>query len=134
MSARQPAAVYLAANSLEAHFLCGLLTNCGIEAVVIEGLSHEDDPKPTIWIDRADLERARPIFADFQQRLMERRLAESQSHPTASEQSLLVTCEDCGRESVFPAAQYGLVQNCPQCNAYVDVGEVSFDDWDVTPE
>jgi hypothetical protein len=137
MSLREPTIAYIAANSLEAHFLRGLLVNCGIEAIVIEGVSQHGETAPAILIDRTDLERVRPIFLDFERRAIERRDATIQktqpSHPSGDE-FLLVTCEECGRQTSFPATQYGLIQNCPQCHAYMDVGEVPFDDWDVAPE
>ena len=46
---------------------------------------------------------------------------------------LEVVCEECGRTSVFPAAQRGTVQDCPHCGEYLDVevpGSPS-EDWDV---
>lgn len=134
MPLREPCAVYAASNSLEAHFLCGLLNDLGIEATVVEGLSQDGDMAPTIWIDRSDIERARPIFADFEQRVIERRSAQSHLDQVSPEGSLTVTCEECGEECMFPAKQYGLVQNCPRCKAYVDVGDVGFDDWNTPPD
>jgi hypothetical protein len=134
MPLRKPIAVFTATSSLEAHFLCGLLTQCGIEANVVEGYSHEGDMAPTIWIDQADVERAKPIFTDFEQRVVERRSAHFLPSGATSQESVLVTCEECGKESVFPAAQYGLIQRCSRCNAYVDVGAVGFDDWDVASD
>ena len=134
MALREPTAVYIAANSLEAHFLCGLLINCGIDAVVVEGVSHHGDTASTILIDRVEVERARPIFVDFEQRVAERHVAAISWNHRPSEDFLVVTCEECGIQSSFPATQYGLIQSCPQCHAYVDVGDVAFNDWDVAPE
>lgn len=52
-------------------------------------------------------------------RLTER--PEAESSPEAARVD--VRCEECGKETKFPAAERGSVQNCPHCGAYVDVGE-----------
>jgi hypothetical protein len=133
MARREPTPVYQAANNLEAHFLCGLLLNCGIEAVVVESISHHGESASTILIDRSEVEQARPIFIDFEQRLAERYVAANSSNQNFSDQFLVVTCEECGVDSTFPVAQYGLIQSCPRCRAYLDVGDAPFDDWNVSP-
>ena len=45
-----------------------------------------------------------------------------------------VTCEKCGKQTEFPAAQFGSVKNCPHCNAFVDVGnDNEIEGWDAVP-
>ena len=83
--------------------------------------------KPQVWIERADTDRAKPVLDDYERRAAERRAV-------ASGEPIEVTCEECGKTSTFPASQQGWVQNCSHCRAYVDVGDVLFDDWDVPPE
>jgi hypothetical protein len=39
------------------------------------------------------------------------------------EQSVTLVCERCGKECVFLARHFGTVQQCPHCNAYVDVDQ-----------
>ena len=41
----------------------------------------------------------------------------------ASGEPIDVTCEDCGTTTTFPPTQRGSVQDCPNCAAYLDVGE-----------
>jgi len=96
--------------------------------------SHHSSILQKVWIERTDAERARPILAEYEQRTSERRVADRRNDLAASE-PILVTCDECGTQSEFPAAQKGSVQNCPKCYAYVDVGEdIEFEGWDEIPE
>jgi hypothetical protein len=47
--------------------------------------------------------------------------------PNASGAPIQVECEECRKVSTFPPSLKGTTQNCPECNAFLDVGEV---DWD----
>jgi hypothetical protein len=133
---RDPFAAYNAASNTEAHLVCGLLNDAGIEATVIECASEiggwvggfiAEIHKPQVWIERADTDRAKPVLDEY-----ERRAAERQKPPTG--EPVEVTCEECGKRSTFLASQVGSVQNCPHCNAYVDVGDdLDFEGWDETP-
>jgi hypothetical protein len=141
MSLHDPFAAYNAASNLEAHFVCGLLQDAGIQAVVIEDVSQvgvwlggtvAEIHKPQVWIERADIERARPVLTDYERRNAERRVAERVER--AAGPPVEVVCEECGKRSEFPAAQKGTTQNCPHCWAYVDVGdEVELEGWDEVP-
>jgi hypothetical protein len=141
MSLRDPFAAYNAASNLEAHLVCGLLQDAGIQAVVIEDVSQvgvwlggtvAEIHKPQVWIERADIERARPVLTDYERRNAERRAAERAER--AAGPPVEVVCEECGKRSEFPAAQNGTTQNCPHCGAYVDVGdEVGIEGWDEAP-
>lgn len=140
MPLRNPFAAYNAANNIEAHLVCHLLVEAGIEAMVIEDVSQvgtwwggtvSEIHKPQVWIERDDIERARPVLTEFDRRAAERRAAEQQ---TASEAlALAVTCEKCGKTSDFSGTLRGTVQLCPHCRAYVDVGEDDdFEGWQDT--
>ncbi len=143
MPLREPFAIYIAASNLEAHLLCGLLMNSGIEAAVIEDVSQvawwvggiaSQLHTPKVWIERSDIERAKPILEEYERRASERRAADRQDGRSADE-PILVACEECGAQSAFPAAQQGSVQNCPKCDAYVDVGDTEeFEEWKETPD
>ncbi len=74
MAIRDPFAAYNASSNIEAHFVCGLLQDAGIEATVIEDASpvgawigglNTVVNNPQVWIERADIELARPILADY---------------------------------------------------------------------
>jgi Putative prokaryotic signal transducing protein len=141
MVLRDPFAAYNAGSNVEAHIVCGLLLDAGITAMVIEDVSQAgvwlggtvaEIHKPQVWIERADIERARPVLTDYDQRNAERRAAERGEREAGP--PVEVVCEECGKRSEFPAAQTGTVQNCPHCRAYVDVGdEVEFKGWDEAP-
>jgi hypothetical protein len=129
-----PAAAYTAANNIEAHLLCTLLGNAGVEAHTVEDASQVGTwwaggslpglHRPQVWVDRADLERARSLLEEYEQRQDSRRPGRpSDDGPVEAE------CEDCGKTSVFPAKHRGTVQNCPYCGAFVDVG-AGEDDWE----
>jgi hypothetical protein len=138
MTLRDPLAAYNAGSNVEAHLVCGLLQDAGIQAVVIEDVSQvgvwlggtiSEIHKPQVWIERADINRARPVLTDYERRASERRAAERGEREAGP--PVVVGCEECGKRSEFPAAQKGTVQNCPHCRAYVDVGyEVGFEGWD----
>lgn len=141
MALRDPFAAYNAGSNIEAHLVCGLLVDAGIEAVVIEDVSQVgvwvggtigELHKPQVWIERADIEPARTVLTEYERRAAERRAAERDTAGSAGP-PVKVVCEECGKASEFPAAQRGTVQSCPHCRAYVDVGdEVGFEGWDDT--
>lgn len=125
MVLRDPIAAYNAGSNTEAHLVCGLLHEAGIEAVALEDNSQAGVwiggtipviHKPQVWIERNDGERARPVLADYERRNVERWNAKPGL-------AVDVVCEKCGERSTFPSALQGTVQNCPHCRAYVDVGE-----------
>jgi hypothetical protein len=131
MPLQEPVAVYTAANNVEAHVVCNILNDEGIEAHVTDDVSQAGVwmfgllpgiHRPQVWIDRSNVDRAKPILEDYEDRLLERQEADRQN-VVAGEATVKADCEECGRSSVFPAAQRGTVQDCPHCGAYVDVGD-----------
>lgn len=139
MALGDPVMAYTAGSNVEAHLVCGLLHDAGIEAVVVEDVSqagvwvgglNTDMHKPQVWVERADIDRVGPLVAEYERRSAERWVAER----SVAGEPVAVVCEGCGRQSEFPAAQRGTVQNCPHCRAYVDVGDdIGFDGWDEVP-
>lgn len=137
MELHDPVAAYNAASNVEAHLVCNLLVDAGIEAMVVEDVSQvgvwigglvPEIHKPQVWIARADVERAGTVLSDHAQRQFERQNAQTG-------ESIEVSCEECATLSWFPHSEKGSVQSCPHCGAYVDVGESSdFDDWASTDE
>src|SRR5438132_670434 len=82
MALSDPIAAYNAANNVEAHLLCNLLVEAGVEAFVTEDVSQvgtwiggliPEIHKPQVWVDRVDLERAKPVLDDYERRSAERR-------------------------------------------------------------
>src|SRR5215831_15111829 len=80
MAFRDPVAVYNAANNLQAIFVRDALIAAGVEAFVIEDVSQvgtwmggliPEIHKPQVWVERADIERAKPVLDDFERRANE---------------------------------------------------------------
>jgi hypothetical protein len=127
-----PVAVFTAETSVEAHFLRNLLADAGIEAHasgdlpgVSEGGLTADASAPQVWVDREDAPLALRVIDDYEQRCAERR---GETDDAADGAFAEAVCDACGERSFFPAALHGTVQNCPHCNAYVDVGDDAGED------
>jgi len=125
MALRDPVVVYRAEDNLEAQLVCSLLNDAGVEARVtgVFGLAFEGSYYPEVWIERSDVDRAKPVLDDYERQKAQRQEADEKT--VAGEAATVeVCCEECGETSVFPAEQKGTVQDCPHCGAYVDVGDV----------
>jgi hypothetical protein len=130
MSLRDPVVVYNAANNMQAIFARDALIAAGVDAFVIEDVSQvgtwvggliPEIHKPQVWVERVDIERAKPVLDEFERRSNELRHAGAEGE--AARSVIEVVCEECGRSASFPAAQEGSVQQCPHCGEYIDVGE-----------
>ena len=144
MNLRQPVAVYTASKNFEAHLVSGLLNNAGIPAMVVE----DDDMqimsgwlgplsnivKPKVWIEEADVERAKLILQEYDKQNVNRQAVDDGRVESVGP-PMDVVCDECGKSSQWPAAKKGSVQNCPHCRAYIDIGDdVEFDDWNTAPD
>ena len=137
MPLRDPVAVYNAANNVEAHLVKTALLASGIEAYVTEDISQvgvwmggliAEIHKPQVWVDRVDIERTGPVLDEYERRAAE--LRDPAAEKVRTGPPIEVVCEECGGRSSFPAAQWGSVQQCPQCGGFVDVGdEDTASDW-----
>jgi hypothetical protein len=68
-------------------------------------------------------------LAAYEQRLIERDRRVDDGPP------IYAVCEECRRTSSFPGSRQGWVEICPNCGAFLDVGdEPGMDGWDATPE
>jgi hypothetical protein len=142
MSFKEPFVAYNAGSNIEAHLVCGQLLDAGIDALVIEDVSEAAVGmwgilpvirKPQVWIERTDTERARVVLTDYDERAA-KRLAAEQTECGVTGASISVYCEECGRISEFPSTQKGLVETCPHCGEFVDVGdEIGFEGWNEFP-
>lgn len=129
---REPFAVYTAASNLESSLICNMLATNGIESHVVEDVSQAGHwmfgflpgiHKPQIWVDRAAADCARRLIDEFERQAAARRAAGQGSGDAVD-----VVCEECLTICTFPAARWGYVETCPQCGAFVDVGEPK--DWE----
>jgi hypothetical protein len=137
MALSDPVAAYTAANDIEAHLVVGMLVDAGIEAAVVDDVSRVGWTywgqipalyRPQVWIDRQDIERARPVLEAYMAEEAQRRAA-NRATADESDAKIVVRCEECGKQSEYPAAQNGTVQNCTHCFAYVDVGDNDVPGW-----
>jgi hypothetical protein len=128
MALHDPVAIYTAASNLEASLVRDGLIEAEIEAFVVEDVSQAGVwmgglvpgiHKPQVWVDRADVARAKPVLLTFEQRAAERRDGSAASAAAAS--PIEVVCEECRSPASFPASMRGSVQECPECGAYIDV-------------
>ena len=117
MALRDPVAVYNALNNAELYLVQSALADSGIEAFVTEDNSQggasalgliPELHKPQVWVERADVERAWPILEAF-----EKRQAELQPAASGAGEDILVECEECNKESTFPAVQRGSCNSVP---------------------
>lgn len=135
MAFKEPFLAFTAASNMEARAVANLLIEAGVPAEFEEdepqaGLgfgSTSDAHAPKVWIETTDDEKAQPIVAEYERHLALRR--------KPADGPITVVCEDCGKSSVFPPDQNGTTQNCPHCDAYVDVGDaMELEGWDEAEE
>jgi hypothetical protein len=129
MSLRDPVAVYTAASNVDAQLVRNALIKSGVEAFVTEDVSQVGPwilgliaqvPNPQVWVEKANVERARPILEEYEHRAKELQDPEA-GGPIGPGRPVEVVCAACGEVSMFPAVQRGSVQQCQFCKAYVDV-------------
>src|SRR6187200_2178746 len=86
MALRDPVAVYNAASNVEAHLVQNALVSGGVEAHVTEDVSQvgtwafgliPELHKPQVWVERADIARAKPILEGYERRSAELRNREA---------------------------------------------------------
>lgn len=134
MSLEDPVVAYTALNATEAHLVAAMLADAGVPAEVEDDVSgpgfwlgglNSAVHKPRVYVGRADADRAGPVLA-----ALEARNREKLADPAGAGDPVPVTCGECGTATEFPAEQRGRVERCPNCHAYVDVGDdEAFDDW-----
>jgi hypothetical protein len=124
-SLTEPTLAYTAIGNLEAHGVVAWLRSHGIRAHAVEDHSLgglfilgvvTQIHKPQVFVNKVDFEDAAELIQQYEaQRNRERSVLDTMP-PITSE------CEECGTASEFPVSQNGTTQNCPKCNAYMDVG------------
>src|SRR6516164_2414056 len=106
MSLRDPVVVYNAANNMQAIFARDALIAAGVDAFVIEDVSQvgtwvggliPEIHKPQVWVERVDIERAKPVLDEFERRSNELRHAGAEGE--AARSVIEVVCEECGRSA-----------------------------------
>jgi ribosomal protein S27E len=121
MPYRDPSCVFVAENFGHADVVAGWLGAQGVSAEVMNRQTMGGLVSPLltssvgieVWV--LDPTQAREAIRLLGEHAVER----FTNKPTG--QPLKVVCEDCGKASIFPGNQSGTVQNCPHCNAFLDV-------------
>ena len=127
MKFSEPFKVYTASNNMEAHLVVNMLTSNGVAAYADEDQSGSFQLfggqvyKPNVWIEKSTTEKAVVLLRQYE----DEKLTPTTNSQTLSD--LQVECEECGKTTEFSQALDGTTQECPHCYAYVDVGEL---DWD----
>ena len=124
-----PVLAYTAEGNLEAHTIVAWLESNGVHAYAVEDNSGvslfafgtiSQFHQPQIFVDRPDSDRAAELLQQYEQQRERPQKDDDGAEPIDSE------CEECGTTSEFPASQDGTTQNCPKCDAFIDVGAI---DW-----
>lgn len=112
--------VYRAADIGEADIVAAWLEENGIQAFVRD--EHASVTMPTslivaprgipICVAPADEAGAKALMEEHQEEIKRRHSALG---------TVESKCEECGKQSTFPATQMGTVQVCPHCKADMDV-------------
>ena len=130
MELKEPVKVFTASSNEEAHSIAQLLTASGIPAHAVDdhtaigGLLFGMPGRvqmPQVFVDKSTVEQASQLLVEYE------KTARSRNLPAKSGAEISAQCEDCGTTTMYPSELDGTTQNCPQCHAYVDVGEL---DWD----
>ncbi|MFO0821504.1 MAG: DUF2007 domain-containing protein [Pirellulales bacterium] len=131
MDFKKPVIVYTAATNVESHMIVEMLHANGVPAYAVEDQSGvslwafgtiSQFHKPNVWVDEATFEKAAELIQDFEDK------KQSRNTPVEATGDIQVICEDCGKSTSFPRSLDGTIQECRHCGAYVDVGELPWDD------
>jgi hypothetical protein len=129
---RDPRCVFVAHTMGLAVVTATWLTNNGIPAQVMDlmtlgGFEGLTAMAPGIsarglevWVENpAQVEEARALLAEHEAAQARRAAAAQERDPVE------VVCEECGKRSRFPGSQFGTIQDCPHCGAYLDVEDAA---------
>ncbi len=118
MKLESPVSIYNAANNLDAHLICNMLNQAGVEAYAVEDVSTAglfslgtlaEIHKPQIWVSQKDADRAKNLIADFC-------LDEPDHRPSLNEE---LFCYHCGE----PAAAGATI--CSSCGRRIEASDES---------
>lgn len=131
MDLKNPVVVYTAATNIEAHMIVEMLHVHGVSAHAVEDQSGvslwafgiiSQFHKPKIWVDEATLQVATELIRVFEEK------KKTRNSPIEGTCDIQALCEDCGKATSFPNSFDGTTQECRHCGAYIDVGELPWDD------
>ena len=120
-----PFLAYTAAGNLEVHAVVMWLESNGVPAYAVEDNSGvslfslgtlSQFHQPQVFVNKSDGEKAAELIRQFESQQKELSPIE------VGASILLAKCEKCGKSSEFSADLDGTTQNCPKCQAFMDVG------------
>lgn len=131
MDFQKPVIVYTAETNVEAHMIVNMLHANGVQAYAVEDQSGvsiwgfgtiSQYHKPNIWVDEMTRQKAAALIREFEQ------IKRARRDPARGPAEIQVQCERCGEATFFPRSLDGTTQECAHCGAYLDVGDLPWDD------
>jgi L-lactate utilization protein LutB len=122
MSLEEQVLIFQSANVMHALLVQNHLVSEGIEVI------NPDRMDGQVWIKRQHAANAVQVLKEYIKWIN----ANSDEATVRADESVEVTCEDCGRIMVFAGTLLGSVQECNHCFTYLDVGgddETFGDEW-----
>jgi len=132
MELTEPVVIYTATTNLEAHVIANMLLSNGIAAHAIEdqsgvslwsfgtiGQFHQ----PNIYVSKSEAERAAHLLLEY-----EKDKREHDNLEVSGTGEINVICEECSKTTIFPKSLDGTTQDCSHCQAYVDVGDLPWEE------
>ena len=132
MQFQKPSLAYTAEGNIEAQSVAQMLIANEVAAYAVEdnagaslfGSLTQDNPQ--VFVEEADLQKALELVAQFE----EKKAAADKSESENPGPPILAECEECNASTEFPADANGSVQTCPNCQAFMDVGDLGWGDED----
>lgn len=143
MNFENPTVVHVATSNIDAHVIVDMLAANGIAANAVEDQSGVSlwmfgrigqFHKPKVWVDKPNSVEAAQLIRSFETDRVQRGKAAEETTALASEQEtgtpsqIEVVCEDCGKSTSFPRTLDGTTQECLHCWAFVDVGDLPWEE------
>jgi hypothetical protein len=136
MSDRDPRTVFVADTARLAEAVIQLLAANGIPAEIeqlppapvsaLTGMSEERPEEfPILVTEPKKVDEARDLLTSAEKMAAVHAVAQRRAARTGD---VTATCEECGKESTWPAKAMGTTEVCPHCGGYMDIPDPD-DDW-----
>lgn len=132
MELEEPELIYTAVSNEQANHIVDLLANQGIQAHVIEDVSNlgffpngsTQIVKPYVFVEKYLSAKAAKFIEQYEYSQL------NQKNALEEEGEIEVVCDECGEVTRFSKKLNGTTQDCPRCKAYMDVGDLPWEeDW-----
>lgn len=135
MQFKKPTVIFTAESNVECHLIVEILANAGIAAHAVEDTSGaslfafgtlSQFHQPNVYVEESDSAKAKELIQQFEASKQSR--LPKNKDPDGAGATITATCEECGKESQFPESANGTTEDCPHCSAYMDVGDLGWDE------